>query len=63
MTIGAFELAAELAGDPAVAVRLRARARFLLDRELPADAGLPERSFAGANPWLQIALDRQQRRQ
>jgi hypothetical protein len=61
MTIGAFELAAELAGDPAVAARLRARARFLLDRELPADAGLPERSFAGANPWLQIALDRQQR--
>jgi len=50
-----------VASDPAIAARLGARARFLLDREIPVDAGLPERSLAHANPWLQIALDRQSR--
>jgi len=56
--IGALVLAAELAGDPATAVRLNGRADFLLDRDLPADAGLPARLRAAANPWLQIAFDR-----
>jgi len=56
--IGALVLAAELAGDPATAVRLNGRADFLLDRDLPADAGLPARLQAAANPWLQIAFDR-----
>jgi hypothetical protein len=59
-TIGAFVLAAELADDPAIAQRLRACADFLLDRELPVDAG-PERRWISANPWLQVALDRHQR--
>ncbi len=58
MVIGALVLAAELADDPAAAARLHGRAEFLFDRELPVDAGLPERLRAAANPWLQVALDR-----
>ena len=58
ITIGAFVLAAELAHDPTTAARLRECGRFLLDRELRPNAGLPERLSAAANPWLQIALDR-----
>ena len=48
--------------EPAIVQRLRACAAFLLDRELPVDAG-PERRWITANPWLQVALDRQQRMQ
>jgi hypothetical protein len=59
MTIGAFELAREMASDPAVAARLFARSRYLLDRDLPPDARLLDRARTHANPWLQIALDRQ----
>ncbi|MSR39929.1 MAG: hypothetical protein EXS02_13955 [Planctomycetes bacterium] len=59
MTIGAFELAIELTDDPAVVSRLQSRVRFLLQREIPPAAGLLDRVQAHANPWLQIALDRQ----
>ena len=59
MTIGAFELARELASDPAAAARFSARSQFLLGRDLPPDARLLDRTRTHANPWLQIALDRQ----
>lgn len=62
MTIGAFALAAELAGDPATAAHLRARAAFLLDRELRSGPELPARWSAAANPWLQVAMDRRKAR-
>ncbi|MGE3171593.1 MAG: hypothetical protein AB7O97_03140 [Planctomycetota bacterium] len=57
-TIGAFVLAARLAGDPTAAARYRSRAEFLLDRDSAVDTGLRDRLRAAANPWLQIAFDR-----
>jgi hypothetical protein len=62
MTIGAFALAAELAGDPATAARHQARAGFLLVRELQGRDG-PGRQRTAADPWLQVALDRRERMQ
>jgi hypothetical protein len=62
MTIGAFGLAAELAEDPGEARLLADRAGDVLSRLLRPDASPAELALARADPWLQVVLDRKERR-
>jgi hypothetical protein len=58
METGAFALAAEMTDDPEERSLFLDRAGFILNAHVDPDSGPRERWLAGANPWLQIALDR-----